>query len=167
MSASAGSRMTVTRSEARRRPSRRRSHDVTPSRSARSRGARPSSASQASTSAGAQADARGAMDMRGSLPEAPWNPDQEPSEHRGDAPASHRHEDSVADHQQLVGLARPRLALHGAARADGPRTEVGGAALLADLHVAAESGPPRNHRLLAHDRDPGVEATGLLLVRRV
>ena len=63
ISASAGSRMSVMRRAARRRPSRTRSHDVTPSRSARSRGSSPSSESQASTSAGAHADARGAEDM--------------------------------------------------------------------------------------------------------
>ena len=53
ISASDGSRINVIRSRARRRPSRTRSHDVTPSRSARSMGARPSSASHASTSAAA------------------------------------------------------------------------------------------------------------------
>ena len=52
-SASDGSRISVIRSRARRRPSRTRSHDVTRSRSARSTGVRPRSASHASTSAGA------------------------------------------------------------------------------------------------------------------
>ena len=59
MIASAGSRMTVTRRSNRRRPSRTRSQLAIPSRSARSSGARPSSANHRSTSAGRTAEGAG------------------------------------------------------------------------------------------------------------
>src|SRR3954451_24949134 len=140
--------MTVTRSEALRRPSRRRSQDVTPSRSARSRGARPSSASQASTSDGAQADARGAMDMRASLPEEAPDPAQASlavtrggvAGARPPATSRPRRRASVAAGEELVGpgVGRPRAVLDRPARADLARGKVGRAALLTHLHVAPE-----------------------------
>ena len=62
MSASDGSRITVTRRSKRRRPSSTRSQEAIPSRSARSRASRPSSASQRSTSAGRTGGAPGSAD---------------------------------------------------------------------------------------------------------
>ena len=65
MSASSGSRIRVTGRSNRRRPSRRRSHDVTPSRSDRASGRSPSSSSQRSMSAGRTLAPWSAMACRG------------------------------------------------------------------------------------------------------
>ena len=67
MSASCGSRIRVTGRSNRRRPSSRRSHDVTPSRSDRASGLSPSSPSQRSTSAGRTVAPSSADGMPGSL----------------------------------------------------------------------------------------------------
>src|SRR5215211_8992472 len=60
-----------------------------------------------------------------------------------------------------------RLAIDRPTRPDLAGREIRRADLLANLHVAAEAHAARDHALLPHDGDPGVEPRRLRAIRRV
>src|SRR3989442_1073716 len=188
MRARTGSRMRVTRTSNRRRPSTSRSHDVSPSRSTRSSGSRLRSASHWSTSwAVADVTRRSIWDMnrvyrrryrprnwtaRGGACRHPKPLAREPRALRSCLDSGRYRFLSFAIRRHHWDRSRERrppdalATLHRRAVFHDPCRKIGRPNVPADLHVAPDPSRARDHRPLAYDRQPGEEAARFLSVGR-